>query len=73
MHKLCAMNWALVKQLLLQRMHSMDRVEVELGLIMCIVLVLNGVLDIVHIANGTMDFLVISVMLVYSVLQVMSL
>ena len=72
MHKLCAMNWDTVKQLLLQVMHSMDKVEAELGSIMYIVLVLKKVLEIVHLVTGTMVILVITVMLVCSVLlQVM--
>ena len=38
----------IVKQLLLHRMHSMIKVVAELGLTMCVALVLNGVFKTVH-------------------------
>ena len=51
MHKLCAKNWALAMQLLLQKEHFTDKVA-AFGEVICSVLVQSGLLETVQTMDG---------------------
>ena len=71
MHRLCAKNWGLAMQLMLQVMHFMDKVEDQFGLIICGVLAQSGLLETVHAVKGADGITVVIVMmLVLNVFQV---
>ena len=64
MHKLYAVNWVLVKQLMLHTLHTMDRVVVHSCSMIYVVLVMNKQLETVYIEDGEVIIVIILKMLV---------
>ena len=65
LHKLYAMNLVLVKHLMLDTLHTMDRVVVLSGLLIYVVMILNKKqLETVYIMDGEIIIVIIVKMLV---------